>query len=63
MSKIIFDRKVNALLLACALLGGAAVSPSSAQSAPENPQNPQMPAFLPTTNQTNLQKEPENTSA
>ena len=36
MFRIIFDRKVNALLLACALLGGAAAFPSSAQSAPEN---------------------------
>jgi len=37
MFGIIFDRKVNALLLACALLGGATASPSSAQSAPGNP--------------------------
>lgn len=35
--RTILDRKVNALLLACALLGGAAASPSPAQSAPENP--------------------------
>jgi hypothetical protein len=39
MFRIIFDRKVNALLLACALLGAAA-SPSSAQSAPENSGKP-----------------------
>jgi hypothetical protein len=37
MFGITFDRKVNALLLACALLGGATASPSSAQSAPGNP--------------------------
>ncbi len=36
MFRMIFDQKVNAMLLACALLGGAAVSPSSAQSAPES---------------------------
>lgn len=36
MLRMIFDRKVNALLLACALLGGAAVPSSPAQSAPEN---------------------------
>jgi hypothetical protein len=39
MLRIIFDRKVNALLLACTLLGAAA-SPSSAQSAPENSGKP-----------------------
>ena len=36
MFRMIIDRKVDALLLACALLGGAAASPSPAQSAPEN---------------------------
>jgi hypothetical protein len=36
MFRVIFDQKVNALLLACTLLGGAAASPSSAQLAPEN---------------------------
>jgi hypothetical protein len=36
MIRIIFDRKLKAMLLACVLLGGVAVSPSPAQSAPEN---------------------------
>jgi hypothetical protein len=36
MFRIIFDRKLNALLVASALLGGAAASRSFAQSAPEN---------------------------
>jgi hypothetical protein len=36
MFRVIFNQKVNALLLACALLGGATASPSSAQLAPEN---------------------------
>jgi hypothetical protein len=39
MFRIILDQKVNALLLACALLGSAAASPAIAQSAPENSAN------------------------
>jgi hypothetical protein len=34
---MIMDRKVNTLLLACALLGGAGAPSSPAQSAPESP--------------------------
>jgi hypothetical protein len=41
MFRMIIDRKVNALLLACALLGGATASPSPAQSAPETPTKPE----------------------
>jgi hypothetical protein len=36
---MIHDRKVNALLLACALLGSATASSAPAQSAPENSAN------------------------
>lgn len=36
MFRFIFDQRVNAVVLACALLGSAMASPSSAQSAPEN---------------------------
>ena len=40
MFGMIVGRKVNALLLACALIGGATATLSSAQSAPEEPAKP-----------------------